>query len=227
MLRLAFCYIKKMRRNTIICITGIALSIMLLFSLVQIGELIISNYKNMILSVSNYDYFISDLDKETADEIQERYQSRYQMAQFIFWARSLENAAIYHDVVGAEGDWMSIFQVELLEGAEPTGKNEICLEQSYAEEKGIRVGDILSLPLEIGYMTETSADFTVSGILSNTGAYRTGSYMFVSIDTAENILQGVDRTQLGEDPAYIEYILMNSNGFPKEEDSFELYSYLF
>lgn len=122
-----------MKRNTIICIAGIAVSIMLLFSLVQIGELIISNYKNMILSVSNYDYFISDLDKETADEIQERYQSRYQTAQFIFWARSLENAA----------------------------------------------------------------------------------------------LQGIDRTQLGEYPAYIEYILMNSNGFPKEEDSFELYSYLF
>lgn len=227
MFKLAFCYIKKMKRNTIICITGIAVSIMLLFSLVQIGELIISNYKNMILSVSNYDYFITDLDKETADEIQERYQSRYRMTQFIPWARSVENAAIYHDLIGAAGDWMSLFQVELLEGAAPTGKNEICLQQSYVEEKGIRVGDTLSLPLEIGYMTETSADFTVSGILSNPPAYRSGIYMFVSIDTAENILQGIDREQLAEDPAYIEYILMNSNGFPNEEDSNELYSYIF
>lgn len=227
MLRLAFCYIKKMKRNTIICITGIAISIMLLFSLVQIGELILSNYKNMVLSVSSYDYFITGLDKETADEIHERYQSWYRMTQFIPWARSLENSAIYHDLVGVAGDWMTIFQVELLEGAVPTGKNEICLEQSYAEEKGIRVGDTLSLPLEIGYTTETSADFTVSGILSNIGAYRTGTFMLVSIDTAENILQGIDRKQLAEDPDYIEYILMNSDGFPDREDSTELYSYIF
>lgn len=227
MFRLAFCYVKKMKRNTFICITGIAISIMLLFSLVQIGELIISNYKNMILSISNYDYIIKGLDKETADEIQKTYQSRYRTAQFIFWAQSLENAAVYHDVVGVDGDWMSIFQVELLEGVAPTGNKEICLEKSYAEDKGIRVGDNISLPLEIGYTREMTADFVVSGILSNTPAYRAGSYMFVPIEAAENILQGMDRKQLRENPDYLEYILMNSNGFPDEEESFELYSYIF
>ncbi|MDE6747654.1 MAG: ABC transporter permease [Lachnospiraceae bacterium] len=227
MFRLAFCYVKKMRRNTLICITGIAISIMLLFSLVQIGELIISNYQNMILSSSNYDYIINGLDKETADGIHQTYQSRWQMTQAIFCAESPENAAIYHYVVGADGDWMSIFQVELLEGAAPTGKKEICLEQSYVRDRGIRVGDIISLPLKIGYTTEITADFVVSGIISNTPDYHAGSFMFVSIDAAENILQGIDRKLLDEDPDYVEYILMNGNGFPNAEDSSELYSHIF
>ncbi|MDE6664159.1 MAG: ABC transporter permease [Lachnospiraceae bacterium] len=227
MFRLAFCYVKKMRRNTLICIIGIAISIMLLFSLVQIGELIIGNYKNMILSSSNYDYIIKGMDKETSDEIHKAYQSRWRMTQAIFCAESPENAAICHYVVGADGDWMNVFQIELLEGAAPTGDREICLEQFYAVDKGIRVGDIISLPLEIGYTAEITADFVVSGIISNTPDYHAGSFMFVSIDAAENILQGIDRKQLDEAPDYVEYILMNSNGFPDEEDSSELYSHIF
>ena len=124
MFRLAFCYIKQMKRNTVICITGIAVSIMMLFSLIQIGELILDNYRNMILAVSTYDNIIGGLDKETADEIHERYQSRYGMLQAIHFAQSYENNDY---VIGVKGDWNDIFRMDLLEGAAPEGRNAICV----------------------------------------------------------------------------------------------------
>ena len=224
MFRLAFCYIKKMKRNTIICITGIAVSIMMLFSLIQIGELILDNYRNMILAVSTYDYTISGLDKETADEIHERYQSRYRMQQAIYFAQSYENNDY---VIGVKGDWNDILRMDLLEGAAPEGRNEICVEESYARRKNLQVEDTFSLPLMVGGNVELTVDFTVSGITADAPSYSDQAYMLVSIDTAESILQDADKEQLLENPEYVEYILMNKEGFPDEEDAFEFYDHIF
>lgn len=224
MFRLAFCYIKQMKRNTLICITGIAVSIMMLFSLIQIGELILDNYRNMILAVSTYDYTISGLDKETANEIHERYQSRYGMLQAIYCAQSYENNDY---VIGVKGDWNDIFRMDLLEGAAPEGRNEICVEESYARRKNLQVGDILSMPLLVGGNVELTVDFTVSGITSDAPSYSAQAYLFVSMDTAESILQDADKEQLLENPDYVEYILMNKEGFPDEEDTFEFTGYIF
>ena len=223
MFRLAFCYIKQMKRNTIICITGIAVSIMMLFSLIQIGELILDNYRNMILTVSTYDRVINGLDKETADEIHERYQSQYWMLQAIFCAESYENNDY---VIGVKGDWNDIFRLDLLEGAAPEGRNEICVEEAYAGKKNLQVGDTFSLPLLVGGNVELTVDFTVSGIISNVPAYSAQAYMLVSMDTAEGILQDADKEQLLENPEYVEYILMNKEGFPDYEDSYELGTYI-
>lgn len=224
MFRLAFCYIKQMKRNTIICITGIAVSIMMLFSLIQIGELILDNYRNMILAVSTYDYIIDGLDKETADEIHERYRSRYGMLQAIYCAQGYENNDY---VIGVKGDWNDIFRMDLLEGAAPEGHNEICVEEAYARRKDLQVGDTFSLPLLVGGNVELTVDFTVSGIISDDPSYSAQAYMLVSMDTAENILQEVDKEQRLEIPDYVEYILMNKEGFPDEEDTFQFTGYIF
>ena len=113
---------------------------------------------------------------------------------------------------------MTIFQMKLLEGAAFTGKNEICLQQSYDEEKEIRVGDTISLPPKIGYTTETSADFVVSVILSNLPAYHAGrlkdiGFVFQSFNLItvlsiwENITLPIKFAGMSVDEKYVEELM--------------------
>jgi hypothetical protein len=62
MIKLALKYITKNKKISVICLLGMTISIILLFSLVQIGQMIIDSYKSMMLSSSNFDLFIDNLD---------------------------------------------------------------------------------------------------------------------------------------------------------------------
>ncbi|MCR5608752.1 MAG: hypothetical protein K6G26_06780 [Lachnospiraceae bacterium] len=55
MFKLAISYITKMKKNTIICLSGIVVSVIMIFSLVQISITIKNSFNNVMLSNSNYD----------------------------------------------------------------------------------------------------------------------------------------------------------------------------
>lgn len=223
MFKLVLSYITKMKKNTIICIFGMMVSITLLFSLVQIGKMIIDSYKEMMLSNSNFDLYVDELDYDTMQEIYEEYQSKYMMAQVCFFATNFEREVISNEIIGVWGDWTSIFNVEIEEGHSPKNNYEIVVEKSYAEEKNLKLGDNIELMLT-GGDKEVKVKFRVSGIISNTAAYSSGSYLFVGMDTAKKIL---DKNVLyWNQLEYVDYFLIDKYEYP-EEEILQIYSQLY
>lgn len=213
MFKLVWCYVTKMKKNTMICITGIAVSIMMLFSLVQIGETIIEYYKGMMVSKSNYDLCLGEIDRVTAKELQNKYKNQYKITLVNYLAVNYESNSSSHEVVGIEGDWQTTFDVELLEGKEPIELNQICVEQSYAKRNNCKIGDEISLTL-VSDTKEEKEEFIITGIVSDAPAYASTGYMFVSLKMAEN------------NDNYYEYMLIDQYDYP-EDEIIEIYEYVF
>lgn len=227
MLKLAFRYIKREKKNTAICIAGIAVSVMLLFSLVQIGELILVEYREQLLSLSwAHDVHIESLDQKTADEIYKKYEEQYTLAEEISFAYTAEKTGLPARVSGMRGsNFLAAYKMEMLEGTVPADKSEICLSQAFARERGLQVGDTVTLPMAIIELgIEVTEDFTVSGISTDPVWYEASAFLLVTQERAEEILKDAG---VKEVPWYADYILMNENGFPDDEEVTAMTLYLF
>ena len=223
MFKLAICYIKKMKKNTVICIMGVTVSIIMIFSLIQMGTSLVSSYKDMIFSHSNYDLYIDQMDYDMMQEIYEYYKSKYKVAGVNFFATNRDNST-NNNIVGVEGEWLTIFDVDLEEGSIPVNDCEIAVERRYAEDHNLKVGDSITLILESDNGEELETEFQVSGIVANTASTSSGCYIFVNMSTARNIMENQGFCHGQSD--YMDYILIDKYEYP-EEDIGQIYTYLF
>lgn len=115
MLKLALEYIKKEKKNSCIIISGIAISIIMFFSLIQIGNNLMIEYKKMMKSYSSYDLYVSDLKYDEMVNIHNIYKSEYSMTQVVFFANNYEEKNI-NFVQGVEGNWNKLYMCDILEG---------------------------------------------------------------------------------------------------------------
>jgi putative ABC transport system permease protein len=216
MIKLALKYITKNKKISVICLLGMTISIILLFSLVQIGQMIIDSYKSMMLSSSNFDLFIDNLDYEKASEIYKDYEKKYGLAEANFFATNIEDEIISNEIIGVLGDWQTVFSVKMLDGNSPEKDNDIVVEEKYAQNHKLSVGDTVDLEL-VGDDGQANAEFVVSGIMSNTAAYSSGSYMMVSLKTARDLQ---NKFKLNIDQAkYTDYFVVSKGEYPEDEIS--------
>lgn len=194
MLKLAYCYVKGNKRSTFICIAGMALSMTLVFSLIQTAEQSITYFKDMISSDSNYDLMLADIEEEVLtesqlQEITELYGERYDLIRTIYFGKGRISEVSESTMVGVCGDWPTFFMVELQEGRLPNETGDICIEESFAAEKGLKTGMPLRLTLfeNSDEGAETEYEFLISGIISDTPSYTSGGYMFTTFDTVQEI----------------------------------------
>lgn len=226
MLRLALEYVKKEKRNSCIIITGIAISIIMFFSLIQIGNNLMTEYKKMMRSYSSYDLYISDLEYEEMINIHNIYKSQYSMTQVIFFADNHEGNKINY-VEGVEGDWQKLCMCDILEGTGNIGKYEVVVEADYANIKQKSIGDTINLELYDNDGNIIESEFTICGIVSNLPTHGIEEYIFVSMDTALEIISESDLKV--EKDSFIEYFLIDENDYPEEElmeidsELFEIY----
>lgn len=223
MFKLVLNYIIKMKKNTMVCLSGLIVSIVLLFSLIQIGYMIMDSYQTMMTSNSNYDLMISDLTYKQIKEISSDFKDKCQLSSINFFADCYENETITNYVVGVEGEWLKTFSVKLVDGKTPAGINRIAVEERYAKSHGLKLGDSLSLTLS-GEDGEETAEFSVCGIVSDTPSYTNGTYMFVSMEQANDILE--KNVLYAENPEYTSYFLMDEHGYPEEEIE-QVYDHMF
>lgn len=195
MLKLAYRYVKENRRNTVICIIGMALSMTLIFSLIQTAEQIVTNYKAMIVSNSNYDIQISDIEEEPLEESQLQeivafYKEKYDLTRAVYFGNGMLSEVSGSQVIGVDGNWTLPYMTELREGSLPMELGDICIEESFAAERGLEAGMPLQLTL---FETNSSGaeleyEFHISGIIADTPSYTSGGYMFTTLGTAQEIL---------------------------------------
>lgn len=224
MFKLALSYIIKMKKNTIVCLSGLIVSIILLFSLVQIGYMIMDSYQSMMTSNSNYDITISNLNFDQLEEINSTFENTYEMSGVIFAADYQESNTVNHYIVGVEGNWLKTFSVTMVNGRSPSKAGDIVIEERYAKSHGLKTGDALENVTLSGDMGECKAEFKVCGIISDTPSYTNGTYMFICLDEAKSILEKNELYE--ENPAYTSYFLIDEHGYP-EDEIYYVYSYIF
>ncbi|MCI5849818.1 MAG: ABC transporter permease [Lachnoclostridium sp.] len=187
MIRVAWNYLKGYKKNTLVCMIGIALSVLLMFSLVQMGGTIIAQYKDAMSGCAPYDMKIPALDLEEMDEIYDMIG--VQKSKEIWYANTfVDKSNTDGCVVGVEGDWEETWGLRLIEGEEPQNAYEICVDEKFCKELEVSCGDELPLVLQDADGAEFPASFQIVGVLDTVPTPFAIYYIFTDIDTAENVI---------------------------------------
>lgn len=222
MFKLAINYLYKNKKTTIISVFGMMISIILLFSLVQIGQMIIESYKNMMLASSNYDLMVSNIKHDVADELYDRYKDKYSISEFQWFGTNYDNDIIINELIGAKGNFQSVLQTDIISGTWPSKDYEIVIQESYAKEHELTVGEKIELEIT-GDKNTHKIKFLVSGIMTNAPAISSGSELIVTLDTATKIEK---KFKLNEKVQVTDYFSISQTDYP-EDELIEIRSYIF
>ena len=189
MLKIARGYIKGYKKNTVVCILGIAFSVMLMFSLIDMSGRIMNQYFNMMLSTSNYDELIHSISLDTMDEIYDELKSNeLEIAKTSSFGKSYINSnKVQLDFIGVEGQWETIFRRELQKGNLPKEDYEVCIEDKFSREMDIQVGEDLEVIIYDNEQNEHKVKFKVSGIVENSTSPSDNYYIYSTLKTAKLI----------------------------------------
>ncbi len=189
---LAFSYIKGYKKNTVLSIMGIAFSVTLMFSLLQMGERVLLQFRHMIGDYPTADFQIRNFDFDELDEIYswlEEHHSEYTMYKKATYASGLApNGMTAIIIEGVEGAWKELPPREFIAGKEPEKYGEICVEEKYCAMLGKTpeelVGESLKLTVHDDDYKEHEITYRISGILSDSGVNSDTYYMQTTYETA-------------------------------------------
>lgn len=108
------------KKKTIVCILGIAFSVMLIFSLVGISNRIMNQYMQMVEGINDvYDIKIHDIKHNVMEDIynQKTSDCLWKMTNRCFGTIYQENGENLFPI-SVKGDWKKFYKTELLEGKE-------------------------------------------------------------------------------------------------------------
>lgn len=190
MIKLAWKYIKGYKKNTTVCVMGIAFSVMLIFSLVGISNRIMNQYQDMLINNSSlHDFRIHNISSEMAEEIYNDFLPEDSYKLINQWCGTIYTNKLNTNmlVLAVEGDWLTFYKVEIKEGKAPEKAYEICIEEKYSKEYGIKVADKLTYELYDDAGTEHKVTFEVTGIISNMPSSSMTEYIFTSYNTSKDL----------------------------------------
>ena len=138
MIKIVYRYIISNKKSSIGAIIGIAISTMLMFSMIQISDCYLSSFKSFVNSNAPQDFYVIDLSYEELTEIDEKFRNMGEKAPDRYLSTMLIGQ-IFEDnskssiIMGFEGDLDYFKKTSLLSGKYPESENEICIEESYAK----------------------------------------------------------------------------------------------
>lgn len=195
MLKIVYRYILRNKKYSIGAIIGIAVSTMLMFSMIQISGSYMTSFKSFISSGAPQDFYVVDLSYEELTSIDKQFRSmgedgpdKYLSTIFVgnmYYDNSKSSA-----LMGYEGDLGYFKKTSLLNGKYPESENEICVEESYtALNPELHVGDALTLDFTMTDEDNTTLDvsrtFTVCGIIKDVAD--DGNFFYTDLKTAADI----------------------------------------
>lgn len=171
---------------------GIALSVMMIFSLIQIGESLSLQYKSMLTSSFSYDIAIQDVTEKEEKVLveyleQQEDMERYGYEKDILWV-DIPNHPEYAYAflsIHKEGHPFPFGNINIVEGKVPDGTYEIGLDSEVAQLLGMSIGDRLELPI---HKSKKTLGCTVAGIYESQDLpeeYHDSTWILVSDKTKE------------------------------------------
>lgn len=197
MLKIIYRYILRNKKYSIGAIIGIAMSTMLMFSMIQISNSYMSSFKSFVSSGAPQDFYVIDLSYDELTAINKQFRSmgedepdRYLSTIFVgnmYYDNSKESV-----IMGYEGDLEYFKKTSLLNGKYPESENEMCVEESYTKlNPNLNTGDELTLDFTLTSEEDSnlsiniSRTFTVCGIIKDVAD--NGNFFYTSLKTATDI----------------------------------------
>jgi len=199
MRKFAFRYILKQKKTTFSILIGIAITVVMMFSLIQMGDSIAVRYRSLLVKSQQYDFSVRHMTAEKqAELVDDLKSSAYEGDSFLVLneslSASLPSNGIAVSIIGSEGGVSAVFGFELAEGAFPSQPYEICVEEriNTYSERPYKIGDTISLPIFTDNQAETTNEtFVISGFIKD---LPTGS-AFLIMDTTLETAQVISREQ--------------------------------
>ena len=196
MFKIVYRYILRNKKYSIGAVIGIAISTMLMFSMIQISASYMASFKSFVNSGAPQDFYVVDLSYDELTEINEQFKSMEEDKPDRFLSTIFVGDMYYDNskasiIMGYDGDLDYFKKTSLLSGKYPEFENQMCIEESYsALNPELKIGDTLTFDFtmtnEIDETTlNVSRTFTVCGIIKDVAD--TGNFFFTNLKTAADI----------------------------------------
>lgn len=133
---------------------GIALSVMMIFSLIQIGESISLQYRTMLTTSYSYDVALKNLSESEEKKVVTYLENQKDMENYgyerdILWVDIPKHKEYEYSFLSVykEGHSFPAWSIDITEGKTPKKAYEIVLDQEVAQVLGVSVGDCIKLPI--------------------------------------------------------------------------------
>lgn len=173
---------------------GIALSVMMIFSLIQIGESLSLQYKSMLTSSFSYDIAIQDVTEQEEKVLVEYLEQQEDMESYgyekdILWVDIPNHTEYKYSflTIYKEGHPFPCGDINIVEGTIPKDTYEIGVDSEIAKLLGLSVGDKLDLPI---HKSKKTLGCTVSAIYESLNLpeeYNDTTWILISNKTKETL----------------------------------------
>ncbi len=191
MLKIAWRYTIRNKKRTIVSVFGIAFSVMLMFSLIQMGDCIMAQFTNLATIGMKRDFTIADLSYEQLKEaeqvlVEAGLEDNYMVTMNV--ASWYEDDYESTEIIGVKGNLDYFKDTKVVTGSYPKEKYEVCIEKVLNEtrQKPYQTGDVIKTVLESETTDQTlEIEFVVSGIIENISD--DGKRIWTNLETADDI----------------------------------------
>lgn len=177
---------KKRTSKTILCI---AFSVMLMFSLMQMGDVLLKEFHDLALNGLHRDISITRITLSEIEKIQKIADKQAVAQMYTIWVGDvdLEQRAKAGRILGLEGDLEYFKDCEMIDGRKPEEAGEIIVSQSLMESQPdyYKPGNRVELSICDEKNGNHKEAFTVCGVFSN--IKDEGDMIFTSVVTAEQL----------------------------------------
>lgn len=177
---------KKRTSKTILCI---AFSVMLMFSLMQMGDVLLKEFHDLALNGLHRDVSITRITLSEMEKIQKIADKQTAAQMYTIWVGDvdLEQRAKAGRILGLEGDLEYFKDCEMIDGRKPKETGEIILSQSLMESQPdyYKPGNRVELSISDEKNRNHKEAFTVCGVFSN--IKDEGDMIFTSVVTADQL----------------------------------------
>ncbi|MCM1234925.1 MAG: ABC transporter permease [Ruminococcus flavefaciens] len=190
---LVFRYLAGYKKNTFLTITGIAFSVMLMFSLLQMGEMLLLQFRHMVGDYPTADFTICNYDFEKMDEIYDYLQKNhgeYTMYKYVDIGTFLTQYGNTEFVIeGIDGAWEKLFpDRKFIAGEKPEKYGEICIEKGYCDVLGKTPDEIIGEMLTLTVLDDAGKShemiYRVSAVVSDSNVLMDSHYFYITYETA-------------------------------------------
>ncbi len=177
---------KKRTSKTILCI---AFSVMLMFSLMQMGDVLVKEFHDLALNGLHRDVSITRITLSEMEKIQKIAKKQTAAQMYTIWVGDvdLEQRAKAGRILGLEGDLEYFKDCEMIAGRKPEETGEIIVSQSLMESQPdyYKLGNRVELSISDEKNRNHKEAFTVCGVFSN--IKNEGDMIFTSVLTADQL----------------------------------------
>jgi putative ABC transport system permease protein len=221
-------FLKRNHKKSRFIIIGIAFSVMLMFSLIQMGDSIKLKYKELLVGDANQDFKIINIDKEISERLIYSIKDgglgekvdAYALTANIGELQLTQNEFLRASLCAVEENQISIMNdLQIKEGAFPQKAFEIAIEKGVNNklDTPLSIGDKVRFPIIDNQDNTHSITFTVSGFMENTKIQSRSKGEQSIVFTSFRTIEALEKTTNYKIGNYALDIMIDKNAYDSDK----------